>query len=102
MENHPEIFTIGTASTSQFSPITGIPVKTIHSTNAILRMPAGALPVEILGGKTGETPQATQALLLVTRAPSREGYIVSVVLQSRARFADMISLVKWVTDSYNW
>ena len=102
MDTHLDIFAITTASTSRLIPSAGKPIKILNSTNVLLSMPPDTLPVEILGGKTGETPRAKQALILITRAPHHKSYIISIILRSDDRFGDMISLVKWVADSYNW
>ncbi|TSC55682.1 MAG: D-alanyl-D-alanine carboxypeptidase [Parcubacteria group bacterium Greene0714_21] len=59
-------------------------------------------PTPILGGKTGWTPRANGALLLVLESPKKTGYLVNVILGSDARFEEMKQLVNWVFRSYSW
>ncbi|MBI2055716.1 MAG: D-alanyl-D-alanine carboxypeptidase [Candidatus Sungbacteria bacterium] len=73
---------------------------TLESTNELLRR--RSWPVKVLGGKTGETPLAKQALILVTESPINRGYLVSVALGSGDRFGDIKALVTWVFNSYSW
>ncbi|MDP2641301.1 MAG: hypothetical protein Q8P39_02030 [Candidatus Yanofskybacteria bacterium] len=72
----------------------------LFSTNQLLT--DSDFPLRILGGKTGETSRAKQALVLMTNSPTETGYMVHVVLRSEDRFQDMKSLVRWVLDSYKW
>lgn len=57
------------------------------------------IPFEIVGGKTGETPKAGQTLTLITKGPNNS-YLVFVVLGSKDRFGDMVTLTNWVHDSF--
>lgn len=59
-------------------------------------------PVEILGGKTGETAKAKQALLLLVKSPNNDGYIASVVLRSDRRFQDTKMLIDWAIHDHIW
>ncbi len=80
------------------------------STNALLRL--SSFPLKIIGGKTGETPKAKKNLVLLTEAPachdcgagrpSKNGYIVIVVLQSEDHFKDIATLANWSVDSFDW
>ena len=72
---------------------------TSTSTNTLL---FGPVPLMILGGKTGETPQAGQNLAVISKSPRESGYIVSVVFGSADRFADMRALLTYARDAYSW
>lgn len=74
--------------------------KTItpNATNKSLTDPR--IPFEIIGGKTGETPKAAQALVLITKGPYENSYIVFVVLGSKNRFDDMAILTNWAHDIF--
>ena len=56
----------------------------------------------IVGGKTGETPQAGGCLLLVLEAPGGQGYLVNVILNSQNRFGEMEKLIEWTKSAYVW
>jgi serine-type D-Ala-D-Ala carboxypeptidase (penicillin-binding protein 5/6) len=73
---------------------------TMKNTNELLS--ANGWPAKVLGGKTGWTPQAQGALVLVLESPKKKGYLVNVVLGSESRFEDMKTLVNWVFDSWRF
>ncbi len=73
---------------------------TATSTNILLRF--SSFPLIILGGKTGETPNAKKNLALITEAPNKKGYLVFVVLKSNENFADTARLAHWAVDSFEW
>ena len=56
----------------------------------------------IVGGKTGYTDLAGGSMVLVTKSPTGEGNLVSVVLGSNDRFGDTEKLVKWAEKAYIW
>lgn len=72
-------------------------VYTITNTNELLEK----IPL-IVGGKTGETPEAGGCLLLVTKAPKSQGYLINIILNSENRFSEMEKLINWVKTSYKW
>lgn len=67
------------------------------STNELL----GKIP-SILGGKTGETPEALGCLLLVLKAPNGNGYLINIILGSENKFSEMERLVAWLNYAYRW
>jgi len=67
------------------------------NTNILLGQTPG-----IIGGKTGGTVKAAECLIVLTEAPEDKGYIISVVLGSADRFAEMENLLNWVEESYLW
>lgn len=69
----------------------------IINTNELL----GEIP-SIVGGKTGETPQAKGCLLLVIEAPEDRGYLINIILGSEDRFGEMERLVDWLNLAYKW
>lgn len=58
------------------------------------------LPQKIIGGKTGETDLAKQALVILTKNPFGEGIIINILLRSDDRFDDMKTLLTWINNSY--
>lgn len=58
------------------------------------------IPFKIIGGKTGETPKANQALVLLVEAPDKS-LIAMVVLGSKDRFEDMAKLAQWTNEKIN-
>ena len=73
---------------------------TMKNTNELLS--SNGWPTKVLGGKTGWTPEAQGALVLVLESPKGKGYLINVVLGSPKRFQDMGELVDWVFDSYSF
>ena len=53
----------------------------------------------ILGGKTGYTPQAKGCFLLVLKTPDKEGFLINVILGSENRFTEMEKLINAVTKN---
>ncbi len=56
----------------------------------------------IEGGKTGFTDNAGECLALVVGDPEENHKIISVVLNSKDRFAETEKLVNWVFKNYKW
>lgn len=100
MENRRQVFDISATPAYDLRDARGVFHHAVEGTNELLR--DHGWPVKILGGKTGETLQARQALLLVTESPIESGYLINVVLGSDDRFGDMKRLVAWVYNSYDW
>lgn len=71
---------------------------TMQNTNELLAYEEW--PGRVLGGKTGWTPEAKGALVLVLESPKGKGYLLNIVLGSQARFQDMKKLTNWVFDSF--
>lgn len=94
MDNNSEIFEISATESADLYDAGGAFHHRMKNTNELVI--SADFPAKILGGKTGETPLAGQALLLVTEGPAGHGYVVSVVLKSRDRFKDMKELLRWV------
>lgn len=57
---------------------------------------------EIIGGKTGQTPNANGCLLLVLKTPNNHGYLINIILGSDDRFLEMENLINWLNHSYVW
>jgi D-alanyl-D-alanine carboxypeptidase len=72
----------------------------MENTNELLS--SNGWPTKVLGGKTGWTPEAKGALVLVLESPKGKGYLVNVILASDTRFKDMRELVDWVFESYSF
>lgn len=70
------------------------------TTNALLL--DSSFPMKIVGGKTGETPQAKKNLALLLKTPAKEWNAVAVILGSDDHFGEMKKLTRWFNDSYTW
>jgi len=99
LRSHPEIFDI--LSQKEFALYT--PDNQYHHTisNTNILLNDTEWQTKIIGGKTGWTILARGTLLHVVRGP-RNGIIISVILGSEDRFADMKMLLSWVYESYVW
>lgn len=95
---HPSIFEILGLKEQPLYTADGQFHHTMENTNELLA--SNGWPTKVLGGKTGWTPEAKGALVLVLQAPKSKGYLVNVILGSDSRFQDMEKLVNWVFDSY--
>lgn len=71
---------------------------TASNTNKLLQSEKNPFP--IVGGKTGFTDLAKRNLLLITKLPEKNGYVVNVVLGSNDHFADMMALTSWIKIAY--
>ena len=56
----------------------------------------------IIGGKTGETPEAKDCFVLVLKAPNNNGHLINIILGSDDRFGEMRKLVTWARRAYQW
>lgn len=100
-DKQPEIFRILSIDEMDLYNADGEFHHRMETTNELLR--DNEWGRKILGGKTGETPKAKQALLLIVAPPEgRSGYVVNIVLKSDQRFQDMKTLADWVYNSYVW
>jgi len=72
----------------------------MENTNELLSF--NGWPTKVLGGKTGWTPEAKGALVLVLESPKGKGYLINIVLGSDKRFQDMQKLVGWIFDTYSF
>ena len=73
---------------------------TMKNTNELLS--SNGWPTKVLGGKTGWTPEAKGALVLVLESPKGKGYLINIILGSSKRFQDMKELVNWIFHSYSF
>ncbi len=99
VRTYPKIFII-LALTQQDLFQKGTFHHTMKNTNELLSFEGW--PTPIVGGKTGWTPLAQGALILVLQSPKDQGYLVNVVLGAEDRFSQMKTLVSWVYDSFLW
>lgn len=99
-ENYPQIFDILSQSELPLTTSSGIFHHKMQNTNELLGY--YEWPTRILGGKTGTTEQARETLLLVVESPTRQGYIINIVLGSEDRFTEMRQLLRWILQAYQW
>lgn len=97
---HPSIFEILGLLSYPLYTSDGEFHHTMKNTNQLLS--SNGWPTKILGGKTGWTPEAKGALILILESPKGKGYLINIVLGSQKRFQDMEKLVNWVFDSYKF
>lgn len=71
----------------------------VYATNVLLNDSIGSF--RVIGGKTGETPRAKQALATAAEAPCG-GVVYTVVLRSDDRFADTKALLEYVSEAFDW
>lgn len=71
------------------------------TTNNILLYPGALKGLEIIGGKTGETPVAKGCLMLAVKNHRNE-IIINVILGADNRFAEMEKLVNWANSLANY
>ncbi len=99
LDNHPALRAIlGTAETTVRS--TAGSAYRVRTTNNLLA--SRVWPEGIIGGKTGETPKAKQALAFAAMSPVGEGYIAIVILESDDRFGEADEVLQWIRGSYDW
>ena len=100
LDNYPQVFDI--LSQSELALITpdGMFHHTMQNTNELLGY--YEWPTKTLGGKTGTTRQAQETFLFVVESPTRQGYIINVILGSEDRFEEMRQLLRWILKSYQW
>ena len=99
-EHYPIIFEISTVQKHVSTNTVGSFNHLTVSTNELLA--DASVPLSIIGGKTGETPQSGKNLVLITKAPEEKGFLVNIVLGSEDNFGDMKTMLDWVTRSFNW
>tara|TARA_Y100000310_G_scaffold229155_1_gene231501 strand:+ start:1175 stop:2146 length:972 start_codon:yes stop_codon:yes gene_type:complete len=99
-EQYPDIFSILALQEQPLYTLQGSFHHTMANTNELLAN--NGWPTRIVGGKTGWTPEAQGALILVLESPKNKGYVVNIILYSPARFEEMKKLVDWVYNSYLW
>ena len=98
-ENRADIFSILGKNEYNLVDVDGLPKMTIKTTDELIT--GQDVPLQVLGGKTGETPRAKLNLAIVSYAPAR-GRIASVVIGSENNFLEMRELLEYVKDSFVW
>ena len=97
---YPSIFEILGLKEHPLYTADGMFHHTMKNTNELLS--SNGWPTKVLGGKTGWTPEAKGALVLVLESPKGKGYLINIILGSSKRFQDMKELVNWVFHSYSF
>lgn len=93
IKNRPDILALSRLTTHSFTRSDGVET-TLRNTNGSLT--DESIPWPVVGGKTGTTARAGQALLLVTESPIKDTYIVAVVLRSQSRTKDMAAVLNGI------
>jgi len=96
-KENPKVWDILSTKEYNLKKPNGQPHHKIETTNELLAdMP------EIVGGKTGWTPMAGGCLLIATKKPIKNGYLINVILGAQEKFKEMKKLIKWVDKAYIW
>lgn len=93
----PQLWEVMRQPEVQVTSVDGSIVHRAVNTNELL----GTLP-GIRWGKTGNTDGALGCMLLVVQIPGKDDTLVSIVLGSRARFADSRTLIEWAQRAWRW
>jgi serine-type D-Ala-D-Ala carboxypeptidase (penicillin-binding protein 5/6) len=102
IENQKDIFEISKTPIYYVYSPSGTVYYQSFNTNSLIYDQKEDWQKEIVGGKTGTTVMAGQCLLVVLKEPETEGYIINIILGSDSRFDDMIKLVNYIKESYNY
>ncbi len=97
LRNVPHLWPVMAQPQLVIRSVDGALVHEVKSTNELLGQIDG-----IIGGKTGYTDGALGCLILVVKFPDDHDTLVSIVLGSRARFADTTTLLSWAGRAYRW
>lgn len=87
LEEKPQILEISRLSEFNLYDPDGVFHHKLLNTNEIL----GEIP-EIIGGKTGYTPEAGECFILVLKNPRDNSILINIILGSRNRFEEMQKL----------
>ncbi len=98
--NHPDLLTITTLKEYHLITAEGTYDINLKTTDASLS--DKRIPVQIIGGKTGETDKAKQTLILITKTPNGDGFMVTVILGSTDRYNDMARIINKALAAYKW
>jgi len=72
----------------------------VYTLNDLLKDPD--LKERIVAGKTGQTKDAGESLLLILKAPENKGYLINIVLNAKGRFSEMKKIINWEDTAYIW
>lgn len=97
LRNAPQLWPIMAQPQLTIRSADGVIVHEVKSTDELLGQLDG-----IVGGKTGYTDGALGCLLMVVKLPGNYGTLISIVLGSRARFADTMTAVSWANGAYHY
>jgi D-alanyl-D-alanine carboxypeptidase len=98
-ERAPDLLAITRTPAYTLVDVNGAKLADLVSTDTLLS--DQGLPFTIIGGKTGETPDAKQNLALALSAPCNST-LYAVVLDSTDRAADMKAILAYVHDAFRW
>jgi D-alanyl-D-alanine carboxypeptidase len=98
-ENEPKLFVVTTQKNVELFDTENTKIASLTNTNPLLGEAIGSL--RVIGGKTGQTPRAKQALV-VAASTSCGGIVYAVVLRSDDRAADMRALLTYGAQGFNW
>ena len=92
LKNYPDLLQITSNETATFCSITNDDCELIESTDLLLKDPE--IGPTIVGGKTGDTPNAKKNLILITKGNKEGEYQINVILGSDDHFSDMKKLLQ--------
>ncbi len=97
MHYYPETFALTKIKSKNISSTDGKRIHKVENTDKLLGKMEG-----IVGGKTGFTDEAGEALVLIVKNNANGAVIKVAIIGSKDRFGEMEKLVHWVWDSYEW
>lgn len=57
---------------------------------------------DMIGAKTGQTPDAKECFMVILPKPKGKGYLVNVILGSNNRFLEMKKIINWLNKAFVW
>jgi len=98
----PLIWEISKTREFELYETTGIFHHKVKNNNEFLEPPTRVWwGARVLGGKTGQTFQASECLLIILEGP-RSGFLINIVLGSQNRFEEMKKMIDWIYTAYRW
>ncbi len=91
LKNHQDLLQVTSKENDTFCSVTNDDCILIESTDQLLKDPD--IAPTIVGGKTGETPNAKKNLVLITKGSTEGEYLINVILGSDDHFSDMKKLI---------
>ena len=102
LKDEPSVFPISVTPSYEVRDVGGAFLFEARNTDTLVGDKTLAWADRIVGNKTGKNDDAGECLALVVKAPSGDGYIITIVLKSPDRFSDMKGIVDWDDSSYDW
>jgi len=100
IDKNPSIMKIGRKDNYVIRTISGSYHHTSTSTNQLLR--DDRYVGGVVGGKTGETAIALKNLVLVSKPPFGNGFLITAILGTPDNFEDTKKAIQWIDGAFEW